>query len=160
MGIFDSIKNTFFSGTLNVRKMGLKLFYSKYFYYSIWQKTKTTAWLVFIYLLNRVSTVHTLQVWFMRVERRYLEYLIFIISRLKNHWSGECIAGRLRLLLSTLEEVFKYGTSHVKSYLAYFDLHINHACLLYTSDAADDSLRVDLGGRRIIKKKLPGLICV
>ena len=30
----------------------------------------------------------------------------------------------------------------------------NHAeiCLLYTSDAADDSLRVDLGGRRIIKK--------
>ena len=26
-------------------------------------------------------------------------------------------------------------------------------CLLYTSDAADDSLRLDLGGRRIIKKK-------
>eukprot|EP00826_Nyctotherus_ovalis_P029086 TRINITY_DN22943_c0_g1_i1.p1 TRINITY_DN22943_c0_g1~~TRINITY_DN22943_c0_g1_i1.p1 ORF type:complete len:150 (-),score=32.28 TRINITY_DN22943_c0_g1_i1:10-459(-) len=29
----------------------------------------------------------------------------------------------------------------------------NRICLLYTSDAADDSLRVDLGGRRIIKKK-------
>ena len=28
-----------------------------------------------------------------------------------------------------------------------------YICLLYTSDAADDSLRVDLGGRRIIKKK-------
>jgi len=28
-----------------------------------------------------------------------------------------------------------------------------HPCLLYTSDAAADSLRVDLGGRRIIKKK-------
>ena len=28
----------------------------------------------------------------------------------------------------------------------------NTTCLLYTSDAADDSLRVDLGGRRIIKK--------
>ncbi|VTU56170.1 hypothetical protein AMBR_EADFOONE_02828 [Lacticaseibacillus rhamnosus] len=27
------------------------------------------------------------------------------------------------------------------------------ACLLYTSDAADDSPCVDLGGRRIIKKK-------
>ena len=26
-------------------------------------------------------------------------------------------------------------------------------CLLYTSDAADDLLCVDLGGRRIIKKK-------
>ena len=28
-----------------------------------------------------------------------------------------------------------------------------HHCLLYTSDAADDLLCVDLGGRRIIKKK-------
>ena len=27
------------------------------------------------------------------------------------------------------------------------------ACLLYTSDAADDLLCIDLGGRRIIKKK-------
>jgi len=26
-------------------------------------------------------------------------------------------------------------------------------CLLFTSDAADELLRVDLGGRRIIKKK-------
>ena len=35
-------------------------------------------------------------------------------------------------------------------------LHSNvasKACLLYTSDAADDLLCVDLGGRRIIKKK-------
>ena len=29
------------------------------------------------------------------------------------------------------------------------------ACLLYTSDAADERSRVDLGGRRIIKKKKP-----
>src|SRR5450756_2766347 len=29
----------------------------------------------------------------------------------------------------------------------------NVTCLLYTSDAADDLLCVDLGGRRIIKKK-------
>ncbi len=28
-----------------------------------------------------------------------------------------------------------------------------HPCPLYTSDAADDPFRVDLGGRRIIKKK-------
>ena len=28
-------------------------------------------------------------------------------------------------------------------------------CLLYTSDAADDLLCVDLGGRRLIKKKKP-----
>ena len=29
----------------------------------------------------------------------------------------------------------------------------HYPCLLYTSDAADDLLCVDLGGRRIIKKK-------
>ena len=28
-----------------------------------------------------------------------------------------------------------------------------HLCLLYTSDAADERSSVDLGGRRIIKKK-------
>ena len=28
-----------------------------------------------------------------------------------------------------------------------------HDCLLYTSDAADERSSVDLGGRRIIKKK-------
>ena len=33
-------------------------------------------------------------------------------------------------------------------------LRLRHdICLLYTSDAADDLLCVDLGGRRIIKKK-------
>ena len=30
---------------------------------------------------------------------------------------------------------------------------MDDSCLLYTSDAADDLLCVDLGGRRIIKKK-------
>ena len=29
----------------------------------------------------------------------------------------------------------------------------SYSCLLYTSDAADDTPCVDLGGRRIIKKK-------
>ena len=32
-------------------------------------------------------------------------------------------------------------------------LGLSLICLLYTSDAADDLLCVDLGGRRIIKKK-------
>ena len=30
---------------------------------------------------------------------------------------------------------------------------LDTACLLYTSDAADERSSVDLGGRRIIKKK-------
>ena len=33
------------------------------------------------------------------------------------------------------------------------DIQAAYSCLLYTSDAADDLLCVDLGGRRIIKKK-------
>ena len=32
-------------------------------------------------------------------------------------------------------------------------LALRNACLLYTSDAADERSSVDLGGRRIIKKK-------
>ena len=31
--------------------------------------------------------------------------------------------------------------------------HQHYFCLLYTSDAADERSSVDLGGRRIIKKK-------
>ena len=33
-------------------------------------------------------------------------------------------------------------------------VYVAMGCLLYTSDASDDSLRVDLCGRRIIKKRL------
>ena len=36
---------------------------------------------------------------------------------------------------------------------SYFNMAEEISCLLYTSDAADDLLCVDLGGRRIIKKK-------
>ena len=35
---------------------------------------------------------------------------------------------------------------------SHFNLRVYLACLLYTSDAADDMQCVDLGGRRIIKK--------
>src|SRR5450756_2556352 len=41
---------------------------------------------------------------------------------------------------------FLHGLQHS------LELRLN-SCLLYTSDAADDLLCVDLGGRRIIKKK-------
>ena len=34
-----------------------------------------------------------------------------------------------------------------------YDLDQSDGCLLYTSDAADERSSVDLGGRRIIKKK-------
>ena len=41
-----------------------------------------------------------------------------------------------------------YAIAHMKIGLKLFD-----TCLLYTSDAADERSSVDLGGRRIIKKK-------
>ena len=37
--------------------------------------------------------------------------------------------------------------------LSYASQNHDNVCLLYTSDAADDMQCVDLGGRRIIKKK-------
>ena len=37
--------------------------------------------------------------------------------------------------------------------LCYVSFILLHCCLLYTSDAADERSSVDLGGRRIIKKK-------
>ena len=38
-------------------------------------------------------------------------------------------------------------------YDSHFGLILLYICLLYTSDAADERSSVDLGGRRIIKKK-------
>eukprot|EP00658_Telonema_sp_P-2_P069313 TRINITY_DN58474_c0_g1_i1.p1 TRINITY_DN58474_c0_g1~~TRINITY_DN58474_c0_g1_i1.p1 ORF type:complete len:117 (+),score=44.46 TRINITY_DN58474_c0_g1_i1:55-405(+) len=41
------------------------------------------------------------------------------------------------------------ASGHDAAQAAFFDI----ACLLYTSDAADEEDSVDLGGRRILKKK-------
>ena len=48
--------------------------------------------------------------------------------------------------IENIEDILRIVFSLDKEY------HVLIVCLLYTSDAADDSLRVDLGGRRIIKK--------
>ena len=45
-----------------------------------------------------------------------------------------------------------YGERHVQQSSEGFGQQ-GLACLLYTSDAADERSSVDLGGRRIIKKK-------
>ena len=44
----------------------------------------------------------------------------------------------------------RFGPSVAKRYAAAF---VGGVCLLYTSDAADERSSVDLGGRRILKKK-------
>ncbi|GAB5853741.1 hypothetical protein JMUB7535_26570 [Staphylococcus aureus] len=45
-------------------------------------------------------------------------------------------------------------TSELKKAGLTSEVEYINSCLLYTSDAADDLTRVDLGGRRIIKKPL------
>ena len=45
------------------------------------------------------------------------------------------------------------GAAHPVGLGALGGHHVHHPCLLYTSDAADERSSVDLGGRRIIKKK-------
>ena len=55
------------------------------------------------------------------------------------------------LQLLALYEIVTRFSVPIFFFISAFGLFYN--CLLYTSDAADDSLRVDLGGRRIIKKK-------
>ena len=46
----------------------------------------------------------------------------------------------------------KLGRAMIKKMFVYAGSDHPHACLLYTSDAADERSSVDLGGRRTIKK--------
>ena len=50
------------------------------------------------------------------------------------------------------ESVLPVPIAHTGSY-AITSTPVGTTCLLYTSDAADERSSVDLGGRRIIKKK-------
>ena len=65
-------------------------------------------------------------------------------------------------LLHERKKVFVYGVGPSVSLVNLMEIRLGRfgrqvipltTCLLYTSDAADDLLCVDLGGRRIIKKK-------
>ena len=53
---------------------------------------------------------------------------------------------------TTLSSNPTYGSAVVNANGTFSYTH-NGTCLLYTSDAADEEDSVDLGGRRIIKKK-------
>ena len=47
----------------------------------------------------------------------------------------------------------EYETGDAETATYRVEIERAHICLLYTSDAADERSSVDLGGRRIIKKK-------
>ena len=57
-------------------------------------------------------------------------------------------AGRILSHDQVLDNVWGYGYDGYANQIAVY-----MRCLLYTSDAADERSSVDLGGRRIIKKK-------
>ena len=67
----------------------------------------------------------------------------------RGHADLELLPGRTRRLCA---EVLPQG-------LDLQDLGGGTRCLLYTSDAADERSSVDLGGRRIIKKKTKYEVC-
>src|SRR5665648_956675 len=54
--------------------------------------------------------------------------------------------------LSNLKVYIKPNTNQDRKFAVTYN-SMNSFCLLYTSDAADEEDSVDLGGRRIIKKK-------
>ena len=68
--------------------------------------------------------------------------------------SEMCIRDRARLFAAVYAAVL--GAARIKRQRMLLQLEAQrggHGCLLYTSDAADERSSVDLGGRRIIKKK-------
>ena len=68
----------------------------------------------------------------------------------KNWNSVFCFFGSLNEIDAIFASVnFDFRKIKIDKYWQWF----NYTCLLYTSDAADDLLCVDLGGSRIIKKK-------
>ena len=71
-------------------------------------------------------------------------------TALKNSLIYTCVATISTVLLSL-------AAAFAASGLVALTLVPMLTCLLYTSDAADDLLCVDLGGRRIIKKKTRGM---
>ena len=68
--------------------------------------------------------------------------------------SEMCIRDRLEVghRAGSLRSPYHYGELGLYRLLATMQGQAE-VCLLYTSDAADDLLCVDLGGRRLIKKK-------
>src|SRR5678816_53024 len=66
----------------------------------------------------------------------------------------DCICAIRHVYLDTFDNSARpdeYPTGSARGHGGYSADHWN--CLLYTSDAADERSSVDLGGRRIIKKK-------
>ena len=67
--------------------------------------------------------------------------------------SEMCIRDRNKLQAGSSSQYYDLELKQMLGHAYFEKKEFAKACLLYTSDAADDLLCVDLGGRRIIKKK-------
>src|SRR5659263_338554 len=74
------------------------------------------------------------------------------ILQIEVPWTREQSHFTLQMEATILELAKRMPVLQVGNLLGEHDTRL-WSCLLYTSDAADDLLCVDLGGRRIIKKK-------
>ncbi|WP_460379386.1 protein rep, partial [Staphylococcus aureus] len=70
----------------------------------------------------------------------------------KNRFCPVCAWRKARKDALGLSLMMQYIKQQEKKEFIFLTLTTPNVCLLYTSDAADDLTRVDLGGRRIIKK--------
>src|SRR5450756_2996504 len=76
------------------------------------------------------------------------EDLRVLIARFpREQWQGHANLGEMARFWLSRHDMFRELATMIQAIEAQF-----RDCLLYTSDAADDLLCVDLGGRRIIKK--------
>eukprot|EP00657_Telonema_sp_P-1_P005574 TRINITY_DN23034_c0_g1_i1.p1 TRINITY_DN23034_c0_g1~~TRINITY_DN23034_c0_g1_i1.p1 ORF type:complete len:325 (+),score=71.95 TRINITY_DN23034_c0_g1_i1:158-1132(+) len=85
------------------------------------------------------------------------EFNLYVTLRVPYEQSVLYVPGAVETLRYALVQylvIYLLVASMISAFTRYlFAYHVFETCLLYTSDAADDLLCVDLGGRRIIKKK-------
>eukprot|EP00658_Telonema_sp_P-2_P072466 TRINITY_DN6159_c0_g1_i4.p1 TRINITY_DN6159_c0_g1~~TRINITY_DN6159_c0_g1_i4.p1 ORF type:complete len:615 (-),score=154.58 TRINITY_DN6159_c0_g1_i4:54-1898(-) len=104
---------------------------------------------------SRMARVSTFLTW----SAFYIPFLFFIVTvaMIKNGTEDNVHVGvGLRESFAPGEDASVYNLEQVNTYLRSTVSNIwggLSTCLLYTSDAADEEDSVDLGGRRIIKKK-------
>ena len=85
-------------------------------------------------------------------ENRILKFTLWRLARAGP--GDDALRRRLRRTLSAFGEVSLAAVTPADcERVVYTRLNESYRCLLYTSDAADERSSVDLGGRRILKKK-------
>ena len=93
----------------------------------------------------------------------YREHMTHLLQ--EQQWLPVHFWAQFKVLVITYKALYRLGPGYLKDHISLYapsgqlrsaEEALLSVCLLYTSDAADEGLGVDLGGRRIIKKKKEG----